>query len=72
MQCPACDERLREVERYGVMVDICPGCKGVWLDRGELEKVAGMEKRDDLERGEQGQRKPKGSFLSDLLGGFGD
>ncbi len=39
MQCPVCDERMREIERSGVMVDICPSCKGIWLDRGELEKL---------------------------------
>ncbi len=50
MQCPVCDDRLREVEKYGVMVDICPSCKGVWLDRGELEKIATLENRDDSDR----------------------
>jgi Zn-finger nucleic acid-binding protein len=50
MQCPVCDERLREVEKYGVTVDICPSCKGVWLDRGELEKVTGMEERGEYAR----------------------
>jgi Zn-finger nucleic acid-binding protein len=30
------------VQKYGVEVDICPDCKGVWLDRGELEKIVGM------------------------------
>jgi Zn-finger nucleic acid-binding protein len=30
---------MREIERFGVMVDICPSCKGVWLDRGELDKI---------------------------------
>jgi len=30
---------MREVEKAGVLLDICPGCKGVWLDRGELEKL---------------------------------
>lgn len=40
MQCPVCDQvKLREVEREGVMIDVCPSCKGVWLDRGELEKL---------------------------------
>ena len=43
MDCPVCGEKLREIERYGVMLDICPGCKGCWLDRGELEKIAAME-----------------------------
>jgi Zn-finger nucleic acid-binding protein len=43
MECPVCGEKLREIERYGVMIDLCPGCKGCWLDRGELEKIAAME-----------------------------
>jgi Zn-finger nucleic acid-binding protein len=30
---------MREVEKDGVNIDICPQCKGVWLDRGELEKL---------------------------------
>lgn len=50
MQCPVCDEKLREIERYGVTVDICPACKGVWLDRGELEKVASLEEQGDQRR----------------------
>jgi Zn-finger nucleic acid-binding protein len=43
MDCPVCGEKLREIDRYGVLVDICPGCKGCWLDRGELEKIAALE-----------------------------
>src|SRR4051794_8344132 len=40
MNCPVCSEsRLREVEKNGVLIDICPSCKGVWLDRGELDKL---------------------------------
>lgn len=30
---------MREVEKNGIMIDICPSCKGVWLDRGELDKL---------------------------------
>lgn len=38
--CPVCDgTQLREVEKNGVLIDICPSCKGVWLDRGELDKL---------------------------------
>lgn len=33
---------MKEVERFGVSIDICPGCKGVWLDRGELDKILAM------------------------------
>src|SRR5687768_10642519 len=51
MFCPSCQNTLRERERDGVMLDICPGCGGVWLDRGELEKLTryerGYYRRDD-------------------------
>jgi len=40
MNCPVCEgTRMREVEKNGILIDICPTCKGVWLDRGELEKL---------------------------------
>jgi Zn-finger nucleic acid-binding protein len=40
MKCPVCENiNMREVEKNGVLVDICPDCKGVWLDRGELDKL---------------------------------
>jgi Zn-finger nucleic acid-binding protein len=39
MNFPVCDENLREIERHSLKVDICPGCKGIWLDRRELEKI---------------------------------
>ena len=39
LQYPVCGTTMREIERFGVLVDICPSCKGVWLDRGELDKI---------------------------------
>jgi uncharacterized protein len=40
MKCPVCsDVRMREVEKDSVLIDVCPDCKGVWLDRGELDKL---------------------------------
>lgn len=40
MNCPVCDNvKMREVEKAGVTIDTCPQCKGVWLDRGELDKL---------------------------------
>lgn len=40
MQCPACkDATLSMTERQGVEIDYCPQCRGVWLDRGELDKI---------------------------------
>jgi Zn-finger nucleic acid-binding protein len=34
---------MRLSSKYGVEIDYCPRCRGVWLDRGELEKVANMQ-----------------------------
>ncbi len=40
MFCPACkDAVLSMTERQGVEIDYCPKCRGVWLDRGELDKI---------------------------------
>ena len=43
--CPNCNTSMQNVQRSGVELDICPECRGVWLDRGELEKLlsAGRE-----------------------------
>jgi Zn-finger nucleic acid-binding protein len=37
--CPRCDLSLNELTKVGVSVDICANCRGMWLDRGELEKL---------------------------------
>jgi uncharacterized protein len=39
MKCPVCDVALSISSREGVEIDFCPQCRGVWLDRGELDKV---------------------------------
>jgi uncharacterized protein len=39
MKCPVCDVDLSISSREGVEIDFCPQCRGVWLDRGELDKV---------------------------------
>jgi Zn-finger nucleic acid-binding protein len=40
MKCPACpDSNLLMTDRQGVEIDYCPACRGVWLDRGELDKL---------------------------------
>ena len=40
MQCPVCkDTTLVMSERQGIEIDYCPQCRGVWLDRGELDKI---------------------------------
>ena len=45
MICPNCGETLRERERSGIEVDVCPVCRGIWLDRGELDKLIDRESR---------------------------
>lgn len=40
MKCPVCsDTQLVMADRQGVEIDYCPDCRGVWLDRGELDKI---------------------------------
>ncbi|MEY4014054.1 MAG: hypothetical protein RLZZ290_918 [Pseudomonadota bacterium] len=40
MKCPVCVEpHLVIAERQGIEIDYCPSCRGVWLDRGELDKL---------------------------------
>jgi Zn-finger nucleic acid-binding protein len=43
MKCPVCpDATLLMTDRQGVEVDYCPQCRGVWLDRGELDKLVAL------------------------------
>ena len=46
--CPNCQVGMREVERRGVLIDVCPQCGGVWLDKGELEKL--LAEAEEVER----------------------
>jgi len=44
LRCPNDGARLVEIERSEVMIDACPECRGVWLDRGELDKILAKER----------------------------
>ena len=46
MLCPACKVDLLMTERQGVEIDYCPKCRGVWLDRGELDKILERSRQD--------------------------
>lgn len=55
MKCPNCSETLVMADRNGVEIDYCPKCRGIWLDKGELDKImerAGehYSKRENYER----------------------
>ncbi|MEC3975390.1 zf-TFIIB domain-containing protein [Amycolatopsis sp. H20-H5] len=41
--CPKCQNVMTTVEKNGVRIDQCEGCRGIFLDRGELEQIAGAE-----------------------------
>ena len=43
MNCPACHVPLSMSDRQGVEIDYCPRCRGVWLDRGEIDKIVERE-----------------------------
>lgn len=39
MNCPICNVSLLLSDKQGIEIDYCPKCRGIWLDRGELEKI---------------------------------
>lgn len=39
MKCPNCNETLLMTQRNNIEIDYCPTCRGVWLDKGELDKM---------------------------------
>lgn len=82
MRCPIDNESLIMTERSGVEIDYCPKCRGVWLDRGELDKIIeravppaanesfrsrGEDRRDHSDRGHRPHGKKRESFLSELF-----
>lgn len=55
IDCPLCKIPMREMTKSGVLIDVCPRCHGVWLDRGEMEKIVASGKEavrdyDELHR----------------------
>jgi len=57
MKCPNCEVMLVMTERQGVEIDYCPQCRGVWLDKGELDKIiersAAAESSQNLKQQDQ-------------------
>ena len=44
--CPSCRVALVMSERQGIEIDYCPQCRGIWLDRGELDKIIERASRE--------------------------
>jgi uncharacterized protein len=58
MDCPNCEGvSLTMSERQGIEIDYCPRCRGVWLDRGELDKIIDRSLEATQGRGEE--REPR-------------
>ncbi|HEX8370565.1 MAG TPA: zf-TFIIB domain-containing protein [Pyrinomonadaceae bacterium] len=70
MNCPVCNVELKMTERQGVEIDYCPRCRGVWLDRGELDKIieradTGFESSERDRYDEHNRRHDESSRRSD-------
>ena len=72
VNCPLCTNQiLQPNHRGGIEIDVCPNCRGIWLDRGELDKLMAdaapapaprsKEKRSDAERRSDPKSRDKGS-----------
>lgn len=86
MKCPNCSTTLVMTDRQGIEIDYCPDCRGVWLDRGELDKLiersAGSapqasqpaRRRDDSDEIERIKyvQYPKKKKMSSMLGDIFD
>jgi uncharacterized protein len=62
MLCPHCNTQMHELTKTGVLLDVCPDCKGTWLDRGELEKILTRAREVEREWEEERtrlERRPK-------------
>lgn len=61
MNCPQCNVILSMSNRQGIEIDYCPQCRGIWLDRGELDKL--IEKSNQFEQNQpnfqQEQKRPQ-------------
>lgn len=58
MPCPVCKVPLVMSERQGVEIDYCPQCRGIWLDRGELDKILERSAREAAPQVQQAQPQP--------------
>lgn len=75
MKCPLCNVDLVMSERQGIEIDYCPQCRGVWLDRGELDKIIersvgsapapAREERRDYDRDRDYERKRERDYDRD-------
>ena len=71
MKCPVCnDENLVMADRQGIEIDYCPQCRGVWLDRGELDKIIERSSASTPPQPSRGYREPRHDHRESS--GYGD
>ena len=76
MQCPVDGTTLAMADRQGVEIDYCPQCRGVWLDRGELDKLIDREAGASAAPPREREREPERRYRDDddddrHFGGYG-
>jgi Zn-finger nucleic acid-binding protein len=42
LSCPRCNTSMAKIDKDTIIIDVCPSCKGMWLDNGEVEKLANI------------------------------
>jgi hypothetical protein len=72
LRCPVDGSRLVQVDRSEILIDACPECRGVWLDRGELDRIlvkerqmSGGDSDEDFFREVEGRRRERGARPAD-------
>jgi uncharacterized protein len=66
MLCPRCNEGvMEERERHHVTVDVCPRCRGVFLDRGELERLIALAEPAEVRRLEEESHRRRAEHARD-------
>lgn len=74
LKCPTCDIALVITDRQGIEVDYCERCRGVWLDRGELDKIIARGAALDNDNGDvrlqNGRRRERENPIADIFDFF--
>lgn len=77
LPCPVCRVDLVMADRQGIEIDYCPKCRGIWLDRGELDKIIELSlrqprDRDDIDRSFPASPAPRYAPDPRSNSGYGD
>ncbi|MBS1756574.1 MAG: zf-TFIIB domain-containing protein [Bacteroidetes bacterium] len=62
MKCPNCNDTLLMYERNNIEIDYCPACRGIWLDKGELDKFIEFASQNSEYPTPLQSRETKGAF----------